>query len=204
MYCEWARSQLTSLTGGLALDKAAANRFIKAAISEAKAASADALSKIAGSSSQSAGNVDVVVPFGKHTRFTHVKPPRNERPESSGENSDDDEVDVIDDVNSMQTGKEAEDKARQTSNVASSSTKRRRTMDPFAGVSFSLFCCSGVEITQLSFIHVRLRPGCSQEKVEGVARNSIMQTMSLMSEFPTLPMSTITPSSIPVSAYIPR
>ncbi|KAF9504962.1 hypothetical protein BS47DRAFT_597816 [Hydnum rufescens UP504] len=137
-YFEKISSAENPQTRGLALDKAAANRFIKAAINEAKAASEEASSHAAaGPSSQRTGNnVDVVIPFGKHTRFTHVKPPRNERPENSDESSDDDddEVKIVDDVKSLQIGKEPEDIVPPPpKNLPSGSTKRRRAMDPFAG-----------------------------------------------------------------------
>ncbi|KAF9512777.1 hypothetical protein BS47DRAFT_1297226 [Hydnum rufescens UP504] len=138
-YFEKISSAENPQTRGWALDKAAANRFIKAAINEAKAASEEASSHAgAGPSSQRTGNnVDVVIPFGKHTRFTHIKPPRNERPENSDESSgdDDDEVKIVDDVKSLRIGKEPEDTVPPPppKNLPSGSTKRRRAMDPFAG-----------------------------------------------------------------------
>lgn len=118
-----------SVTGGLVVDRAAANRFIRAAISEAKASTAEAQASAA--------------QIGTHTRFSHVAPsvpsenttrfPAVEDIEDESSSSSEDKLQVVDAAPASHKGK---GKATDTTPLepSSSAGKRRRTMDPFAGI----------------------------------------------------------------------
>lgn len=104
-------------SGTMVVDSAAANRFIKAAISGIKP-----------SSQGEPALIPVPMPsVGKHTRFQHSLRPMEPRREDESDDDDDNEgggLEVIDNADEQEKEKPVED---------SSSGGKRRRMDPFSG-----------------------------------------------------------------------
>lgn len=120
---------LMKCIGGLVVDRAAANRFIRAAISEAQASSS-------------------LAPVGVHTRFSSIN--NSAEPSGSGSqnanirrddddngtSSSDSDLEVIDDVSTPahKSGGTPPQGAVTASTNPTTSAKRRRMADPFAGM----------------------------------------------------------------------
>lgn len=114
------------------MDREAANRFIRAAISDAtKNAPADEQNNMSSSTP----------PVGKHTRFTHLAPAKStSTPAPRGENqedessSDDDDVVVYGDnsVTTNVSSASGTDPAHKPG-ISALAASRKRAMDPFQG-----------------------------------------------------------------------
>lgn len=127
-------------TGTLVVDRAAANRFIRAAISDAKAASLEARD-----------DFPPLPSVGKHTRFTHmaaststVAATGTTSIESTSEgptddtSSSDSDLEVIDNVRLSEDKGKGKETPREPASApvqGLASTKRRRMVDPFQGTN---------------------------------------------------------------------
>jgi hypothetical protein len=147
----WVRSWANSRTARMQIDKAAANRFISAAISSSRAAVDPNYTPA--SDDEDGSLAAATGPSGTHTRFTEAEKEDLDRlledhdvsDEDEDEDSDRDAEDSV--VEEMLRGvrnglaeakKTRKDVEAATAGASSTGKKKRKAMDPFAGEQYFL------------------------------------------------------------------